>query len=170
MKKIILFFGLVFLFSCVAGEYQQVNVLPDYVKNIYIKTFSNATTFYGLEQKMTQDLINEFLDEGRLGIAASSDTADAILEGEITRYNLEPLRYDANEVVQEYQLSMDVTFTFKDKSGKLLYKEENLHYDINYYPPGSNIDGVDIETENEAQDRLIKEIVKEIVELITKWR
>jgi len=144
--------------------------LPDYIKNIYIETFSNRTVFYGLEQKMREDLINEFLNEGRLGIAAKKELADAILEGIITRYELQPLKYDASEVVQEYKLSMDVSFRFIDKTGKVLYEEDNLHYDITYYPPGSTVEGVTIETENEAQERLIKEVVQEIVQLITRWR
>ncbi|HLD30120.1 MAG TPA: LptE family protein, partial [bacterium] len=109
-----------FLFFSGCASYEVVSVLPDYIKNIHIRTFVNQTVFYGIEQKLNQELINRFMNEGRLGVT-DSDHSDAVLEGEIIQYRVEPLRYDANEVVQEYKLSIDIDFTFKGKDGQILY-------------------------------------------------
>ena len=81
---------------------------------------------YGIETRLTQSAIREFLIDGRLEIV-SPEKADAIIEGTIRKYFLEPLLYDANNVVIQYRLKMVVDILFKDvKSNKIIWEQSEI--------------------------------------------
>ncbi|HCJ66585.1 MAG TPA: hypothetical protein DHV62_04485 [Elusimicrobia bacterium] len=101
-------------------------ILPPNIKKIVIPTFENKTIYYGIEEKFTLRVIEEFLRDGRLEIT-KEENADALIKGEITRYVLEPLTYTADFVVKEYKLWVifDLALYEKDKE-EPLWEEKNL--------------------------------------------
>lgn len=174
LKVLVLFAIAVFVVGC---EYHPMNVLPDHVKTVAVETFSNKTAYYGVEDKLTQAIIEEFLREGRLGIAKKEE-ADSLLSGEITRYTLEPLSYDENDIVEEYRLGVVVDITFTDlKTGQILWEEKGVdprgeelgvkRYERYYVTPKA---GHMVETEEDALERLIDRLTKDIVHLIVRWQ
>lgn len=173
-KFLVLFAILLFLAGC---DYHPVSVLPDHVKTVAIETFSNKTAYYGIEEKLTQTIVEEFLREGRLGVAKKEE-ADSLLSGKIVRYTLEPLSYDENDIVEEYRLWIVVDITFKDlKTDQILWEQKGIgprgeeegvkRYERYYVTPKA---GQMVETEEDALDRLIDRLANDIVYLILKWQ
>ncbi|MCB4790511.1 MAG: LPS assembly lipoprotein LptE [Elusimicrobia bacterium] len=131
MKK--LFFSLanftafVFIIGCAAPYTPAPQILPSYVRKIAIRPFVNNTTQYGLEEKLTLQVINEFVRDGRLAVTNNESEADGIIVGEINKYILQPLTYDANLVTNQYKLWILLNVHFIDtKNNVTLWNEPNL--------------------------------------------
>ncbi|MCJ7646767.1 LPS assembly lipoprotein LptE [bacterium] len=170
-KSIFITIGLgVFLFFGCA--YAPVEILPKHIKTITVPTFINRTAHYGVESKLTDAVIEEFIRDGHLSIAKKKE-ADALLTGEVVTYVLEPLSYDATEVVEQYKLWVVVNLSFRDlTTGELLWEEKRESIDGNliggiegnvryYVTPRA---GRTVETEEEAQERLVIELADRIVQ------
>src|SRR4051812_26180524 len=72
-------------------------ILPSYIQKLAVRPFAKHPKQYCLEDKLTLAVQGEFNRDGRFGIT-TEDQADAVVIGDITRYILEPLSYDANHV------------------------------------------------------------------------
>ncbi len=149
--------------------YAPQTVLPDRIRTVKVETFANKTVLYGLEDKLYQQISDKLLADGRL--IPTQKNPDAVLKGVIKKYELIPLSYDANNVVEEYKLWIEANFKFIDlKTNTVLYEENDIPIDIRYYPPGSTQPGAVIETEQEAQDRAIKELASQIVYFLLRYK
>ncbi len=95
--------ALVFLGGCYSFRGQTAGA----VKVIAVPTFENESTEFGLAERVTEELVTAFQREGVLRIA-STDQADAVLQGRIVR--VEDLPYTARSTgeiqVEEYRFSM----------------------------------------------------------------
>src|SRR5947208_3577723 len=116
--------GLSILSGCSKYYYNPApQVLPQYIRKIAIRAFANHTQQYGLEDKLTLAVQQNFNLDGRFQVT-TEDQADGVLIGDITRYILEPLSYDSNHVPTQYKLWILADATFYDKvKNQTLWKE-----------------------------------------------
>ncbi|MFH1368297.1 MAG: LPS assembly lipoprotein LptE [Elusimicrobiota bacterium] len=136
MKKNLLLLSVLFTASCFlltvfsgcSSPYTPApQILPQHIKKITVRPFTNNTTQYGLEEKLTLKVINEFVRDGRLMIVNNEQDADGIVVGEINRYILQPLTYDAQMVTQQYKLWVLLSVSFIDKTNNVtLWTEPNM--------------------------------------------
>src|SRR4051812_15529175 len=104
----------VLLMSGCAGLFhreQKPSILPPYIHKLAVRPFANHTQQYGLEDKLTLATQSEFNRDGRYQIT-TEDQSDGLVFGDIQRYTLEPLSYDANHVPTEYKLTILVEVSF----------------------------------------------------------
>ena len=135
-------------------------VLPSYIQKIAIRPFANHTQQYGLEDKLTLAVQSEFNRDGRYQIT-TEDQADGVLIGDITRYILEPLTYNADHVPTEYKLWILVDITFYDKVKNLsLFREPNMKGELRYYVASSGFPGA--LTEEEARETIWDQLSRDI--------
>jgi len=151
---------LTIFFGC-AGYTPVPQILPPHIRKIAIPTFENKTIYYGIEEKFTLRVTEEFLRDGRLEITNEENT-DAFLKGVITRYVLEPLTYTADFVVEEYKLWLifDLALYEKDKE-EPLWEEKNLEGVYRFFAPTSNRPGA--LTEEEAREMLWDILARDIL-------
>ena len=167
-KKILIVF--IFLSLLAGCGYAGKSILPPTIKKVAVPTFANKTLKYGIETHLTQTLIREFLIDGRLTIV-SPEKADAVLEGTIRKYFLEPLLYDANNVVIQYRLKIVVDIVFKDvKTNKIIWEQPEIGGipggSTTFYVSSSGANGanrVKIDTEQEALNRVYEKIARDTV-------
>src|SRR4051812_6884319 len=77
-------------------------VLPQYIQRLAVRRFANHTRQYGIEDKLTLAVQQLFNLDGRYQIT-SEEQADGVIIGDITKYILEPLAYDQNNVPKQYK-------------------------------------------------------------------
>lgn len=153
------------LTGCGASHYTPApQVLPQNIRKVAIETFKNSTVYYGMEEKLTFAITNEFIRDGRVAVVNSAD-ADGILRGEITRYVLEPLTYDENHVVKEYKLWILVDIMLIDRlKNEVVMQEKNLEGNYRFFV--SNVPGGI--SEEEAREiiweKLSRNILKRTIE------
>ena len=133
--------------------------LPSDVKTVAILPFDNRTGEPALTQEVSASIRDAF--ESRLGLREASEAnADAIVRGEIVRYDPDiPLSYQAGG-----QGSVDVTRRrvqivinvelFDQKDGKSLWKQTGLTVDGEYAPPAETAG------RKVALDKLVTQVVE----------
>jgi hypothetical protein len=162
MKKYLaLAAGLIGLTACQKYYYNPApQVLPSYIAKLAVRPFANHTQQYGLEDKLTLAVQNEFNRDGRYAIT-SEDQADGVVIGDITRYILEPLSYDSNHVPTQYKLWILCDVTFYDKiKNQTLWKEANMNGQLTYYVASSGLPGS--QTEEEARQVIWDQLSRDI--------
>jgi len=153
-----------FLNGC---TYDTFFPLPVYIKKICITGFENKSYRPDLPEKILQSVTREFIIDGRLTVAGEKE-ADAVLYGEISRYDLQPLSYTEQMKVQEYKVRMVLSFWLKDvKENNVLWREDNLE---NFTTVSSLTGGLEVELENDAIEEVIQKLSKRVVKrVIDGW-
>jgi hypothetical protein len=171
-KKYVL--SIMVLALCAAGcGYSTRSLLPSNYKSIYVDSFGNKIKISaeqsnlrmyrgyrpGLEANITRAVIDKYLFDGNLKIA-EENCANIILKGELIDFRKEPLRYDANDNIEEFRLVLTVNMELIDAAtGKIVWKEKAFSGETTYRTQGPL--AVD---ENTAVQNGVTDIARRIVE------
>jgi len=158
-----LFFALGFLAITGCSKYYYnpaPQIIPQYITKLAVRPFANHTKQYGIEDKLTLAVQNIFNQDGRYRIT-TEEQADGVLIGDITKYILEPLAFDSNNVPSQYKLWILVNVAFYDKvKNQTLWVEPNLGNPITYPSASSGQPGG--LTESEAQQQIWNQLAVDI--------
>jgi len=155
VSKLKLFAFLVALI-CACG-YSVSTLLPPHIKSIYIPTFENETTRYGIEQDLTTAVTDAFAHDNRLSVVSEAE-ADAMLRGVIRRYEKGALTFDRAQSVDEFRIEIVVSVELEDlKKGKILWREEEISAWTSY------TEGSEAEGEEEALQKVITTLAQDIL-------
>jgi outer membrane lipopolysaccharide assembly protein LptE/RlpB len=80
--------------------------IPPEVKRVYLKPFANQTARVKVDQIVTQAVADELVTRQRFTIAASAGDADAELVGEVTGFDVRPVKFDAEQRATEYEIAI----------------------------------------------------------------
>lgn len=164
----------------VAGcGYSARSGLAGHLRTVYVQPFVNEIDLtsltagyqrfpvyrHGMESDVTKEVVNRFQFTGLMR-PAGPDHADSRLEGELVEFRRDSLRFDADQQVEEWRLSVVVNVRFYDLHAKiLLWEEERLTGDATYFELGANA-----ESEVTARDRAVKDLARRVVErVIENW-
>ena len=151
-----LLYVLLLLLVCSCG-YSASALLPGHIKRIYIPTFENETTRYGIEQDLTTGVTEAFVTDNRLSVVSKTE-ADAMLRGVIVEYTKGALTFDRGQTVDEFRIEITVAVEFEDlREGKVLWKEESFQA-WESYKEGGEEGG-----ESEALGALVETIASDIL-------
>jgi outer membrane lipopolysaccharide assembly protein LptE/RlpB len=100
--------------------------LPGNVKTVHIPTLQNKTQEPGIEDFVTQALIQALVTSGVAKIAPA-DRADAVLDGSIVEYSLTSLAFDRTANVTQYRLQIGLSLELRDRrTGEVLWKQDRI--------------------------------------------
>ncbi len=143
--------------------------LPEHIKTIAIPVFKNNTLEEGVEEVITNAVIEEFVSGGKLRLVSESK-ADAVLTGIIKTYkNKEAVTYDDQNNVSSYKLTVTVDIELRDLiEDTIIWETEALSENADYR--GGNDVGPTEEkdNENEALRELAEELAGKIRTLATE--
>lgn len=165
-KEIFLFSS---LFAFVGCGYALVgtgsSALPATVRTVYVKQFVNDTTVVGLEQKLTDAVIRELSARGRLKPVSDRPAADSELAGHLTSCNVSPVRFDANGIAVEYQVTVTGKLVLTEKAtDKAIFSEPAYLFRQPYTVPSSASSYYD--REREALDAMARPFAQNLVTTI----
>ncbi|HNW44690.1 MAG TPA: LPS assembly lipoprotein LptE [Elusimicrobiales bacterium] len=133
--------------------------LPQHIKRIAVRPFTNKTQQFGLEEKITLKVVDEFLKNGEYTLAQES-AAQGVIVGEINRYILTPIQYDINLVPTVYKLNVIASLRFLDRNeNRYLWEEPALQVTKMY--SAANLPGG--LSEEQARETLWEILAKDIV-------
>ena len=110
MKKIIFILAAFAMAACSSSEIRYTPAdqkIPQHIKKLSIRNFQNKTPQFGLEERLTLAVTDEFLKNGEHAIVPEND-AQGIIVGEIKHYILTPIQYDVNMVDLSITYQLDV--------------------------------------------------------------
>ena len=129
------------------------------ISSIAVLRFDNQTAEYGLSDLVTDNIIDAFISDGSFKVLPELD-AEALLIGNLLRYERKAHSYDENDQVQEYKVEMDFEITLKNRIDDTeIWKERISH--IGIY-------NVETESEETGQDKVIVLLVETIINKTTK--
>jgi outer membrane lipopolysaccharide assembly protein LptE/RlpB len=137
--------------------------LPSEWKTIAVPAFTNDTTRYRIEQRLTQAVIREFISRTRYRIVQNPEAADAVLRGEVLSIDTSPVLFNGTtgEVT-----TMLVTVTVKvqlvdNQTQKAVYKNDAMIF-RNQYQISSDVQSF-FEEQDPALERMSHDFAAQIV-------
>ncbi|MBI4423623.1 MAG: LptE family protein [Elusimicrobia bacterium] len=169
MKKAILLLAAAWTFAACASSPDMsyrpaAQILPAHIKTLAIRNVKNRTHQFGLEDKFTRRLIDEFLRDGNYTVVPESDAAGVVVVT-INRYILTPTQYDAVLTPIAYKLQVVTDLEFVDRTANVrLFDERNLE-GVHLFSASTVRGG---KTEEQAREfiweQLARDIRKRVVE------
>ena len=119
----IIFLTLIFITGCV---YSFTGSLPSHVKKVSVPLFENSTSFSGVNQDLTNKVVDQFVDDNTLEVTAESK-ADIIISGTIGSIIQRPAILSSGETaeqVETYQMVVNVKVKCEDiQKNKVLWEK-----------------------------------------------
>ena len=157
--------------------YTTNSLLPSELDSIHVNNFkneinttkeisdkrSNYTYRPGLENDITQQIINKFIFNNNLDIKSESK-ASMLLEGALVDFTLIPLSYSRDENVEETRIEIFVNMTLHNKlTGKIMWSEKRFMGEYTYALTGPNS-----MTENTAIPRAVDDLANRVIERVVE--
>lgn len=133
--------------------------LPLHIKRIAVRPFANKTQQFGLEEKITLKVIDEFLKNGEYTVSPEG-MAQGVVVGEITHYILTPIQYDVNLVPTVYKLNVLAAVRLLDKEQNRYLWEEPALQATKMYSAANLPGGL---TEEQAREALWEILAKDVM-------
>jgi hypothetical protein len=92
--------------------------LPPKLKKLYVAPFINQTTRAELDQRLTEQVTQEWVRRGRFQLVSSPEQADAVLSGTIVAALVIPVQFDQEGRATQYQLTVSADIQLVDRTGQ----------------------------------------------------
>ncbi len=168
-----------FLMAVVSGcGYTTKTSLPEHIRSVHVPAVENKIDISsevssgrpfqvyrpGLEVELRSALVDRLVFDGHLHVAAEP-SSDAILSAQLVGFDREPLRYNANDTIQEFRIRVSASVRFTDKkTGQVLWSADEVTGDSEYFLSGPNATSEDAAV-NAALKDLVRRIVEDILEV-----
>lgn len=141
--------------------------LPAYIKRIGIPLFTNSTTVFDLDRKVSDKVRSEFIGRGKWTVVPDQTGVDGLLVGTITSVSLTPVAFNSQQQATRYALAMTGSVEFKDmQTNKVLWNNPSMAYREEFDVPSSQ-NTLDVTTyfgqDTNALDRLTTEFSRALV-------
>jgi outer membrane lipopolysaccharide assembly protein LptE/RlpB len=167
MKKTILLFLTCFLFlQCGYHLRGTGSSLPPHIKVLSVPMFANRTTRFELDLKLTQGVIDEMVARGKVEITDDMDSADAVLIGEIIRFQANPIGFGEDATADRYNISIVAKVILRDVvQQKVIFSNSSFVYQGEYdVPEGADFESVETEAIDEMAIKFARSLVVSILE------
>ncbi|MBI3298981.1 MAG: hypothetical protein HYZ75_12495 [Elusimicrobia bacterium] len=139
-------------------------ILPAHIRRLAVRPVINKTQQFGLEDKLTLRIRDEFLRNGRYSVVPET-LADGVIVLTLTRYILIPTQYDSVLAPTAYKLRVMADLDFVDRTkNQVLWTEPNLEGVQTYNAP-TLVGGI---TEEQARelvwDVLARDVTKRVIQ------
>lgn len=132
------------------------STLPPHIKTVAVPLFEDKTAEFGIDQRITDALIEAIIMDNTLQIADMKD-ANAVLEGTINRVEERTGSYTSDEEASDFNVYISVRVTFEDRvKRRMMWEQSWTEYGT--FSVGDRDTGVD-----EAIEKLTTQIINQMV-------
>lgn len=162
-------------FLLIGCGYTSKTQLPEHIKTVHVekipnridisKDVTNRQAFKtyrpGLEVELRNSLNDRFVFDGHLKLA-DKERSDAHLISELTDFRRDPLRYNADESIQEYRISVTASFRFVDaRTGAVIWQSSAMAGSSTYF-----LSGRLARSEDEAVELALEDLSRHVIEAV----
>jgi outer membrane lipopolysaccharide assembly protein LptE/RlpB len=141
--------------------------LPAYIRNIGVPAFTNNTTVFDVDRRVTEQVRRELTGRGKYKVFPTEAGNDAVLTGEISSISVAPVSFNQQQQASRYALIMSARVEFKDlKTGKVLWSNPALQFREEFEPStGTSISDATafFGQDTNALDRMATEFARSVV-------
>lgn len=145
--------------------YRLGSTLPPDINVVHVPTFVNETPEPRLEIEATQATIREIQRDGTLSIS-DLQLADVVLDVRLIKFKLEPLRYEADNVVatKEYRLTITAGLTLTNRKTDTIMIRNTVQGEADFVPTGDLSSA-----KRDALPVAAKDLAHDIVESVVEY-
>jgi Lipopolysaccharide-assembly len=147
--------------------------LPTDIRVVGIPPLVNHTTFFDVEQILTEKIRNEFIGRGKYRVVPEATGTDAVLNAEITSITLSPVAFTTTQLASRYQFVLTMKVDFVDaRINKSLWANDALSFTGEYDLTSSTGDAINASTFVDQQrssfDRIATDLARTVVTAIVE--
>jgi hypothetical protein len=149
------------LFTTSCFNYSFTGSLPSHIQKVAIPLFENNTSFSGVNQDLTNQVVDQFISDNSLQVTSESE-ADIVISGTIGSIIQRPAILSSGqgqqgETVESYQMVVNVRVKCEDiKNNKVLWEKTLSQF-------GDLAGGGSIDEQNSAIEEAIDKITQDIL-------
>ena len=107
--------------------------LPASVRVVGIPPLENRTTFFQVEQILTEKIRTEFIGRGKYSVVSTPAGANAVLSGAITGITVTPVGFTEQQLASRYLFTLTMRVQFLDTAtNQILWSNETLTFREEY--------------------------------------
>jgi len=107
--------------------------LPAHIKIIGVPPFTNNTSVFDVEQRVTEKVRSELIGRGRYEIKPDRTAVDAVLIGEIQAIAVSPVAFNDQQQATRYAITLVAKLEFRDlKNDKVIWANPQLVFTEQY--------------------------------------
>jgi len=160
--------------SMISNKYRTIYITP-FINKVDITSELDTGNKYKiyrprLETDITNAVTNKYLFDGNLR-PTNKESADLVLKGEVIEYRKDPLRYDENDNVTEYRMSLFVNMSLWDnKADKMLWQADRFSGYYEYFTTAYTLAGVQTKSDDAALSLALDDLARRVVErTVNEW-
>jgi hypothetical protein len=145
--------------------------LPAHIQTVGIPQLINRTTFFDVEQILTEKVRSEFIGRGKYRILPDVAGTDAILSGEVTSIYVQPVGFTDAQLASRYLFTLTMKVAFTDsRTNEVLWSNDSLTFREEYeLATRGNValeGAAFLDQERAAFDRIANDIARTVVTAI----
>ena len=147
--------------------------LPSDIRVVGIPQLVNRTTFFDVEQILTEKIRNEFIGRGKYRVVPDAAGADALLNAEIISITLSPVGLTNTQLASRYQFVLTMKVDFVDaRVNRSLWENDALSFTGEYDLTASTGSTGDLsnfaDQQRSAFDRISTDVARTVVTAIVE--
>lgn len=147
--------------------------LPTDIRVVAIPPLVNRTTFFDVEQILTEKIRNEFIGRGKYRVVQEPTGADAVLNAEITSITLAPVGFTTTQLASRYQFVLTMKVDFTDvRANRSLWANDALtfreEYELNAQGAGTIEGATFVDQQRSSFDRIATDVARTVVTAIVE--
>ena len=147
--------------------------LPTDIRVVGIPQLANRTTFFDVEQILTEKIRNEFIGRGKYRVIPDAEGADAVLNAEITSITLAPAALTSTGLASRYQFVLTMKVDFIDaRVNRSLWTNDALSFTGEYELNAQGADTLQaasfVDQQRSSFDRIATDVSRTVVTAIVE--
>jgi hypothetical protein len=145
--------------------------LPDYIAAVGIPPLLNRSTFFDVEQVLTEKIRTEFIGRGKYRVSPESQDVDAVLSGEVLNINVIPVGFTDQQLASRYLFMLTMKVSFTDaRTNKVLWSNDAVTFREEYELATRSNTAIEgsafLDQERNAFDRIATDVARTVVTAI----
>lgn len=147
--------------------------LPAEIRIVGIPQLENRSTFFNVEQMLSEKIRTEFIGRGRFAVLPDATGADAVLTGTVINVSVQPVGFTDQQLASRYLFTMTMRVEFTQTStSTVLWSNDALifreTYDLTARGTGT-VDGATfLDQERASFDRISSDVARTVVTAIVE--
>ena len=115
--------------SCGYALAGRGSFIPAGIKSIGVPLLGNRSTFFDVEQVITEKLRTEFIGRGSFRVVPDDAGVDAVVSGEISSISVQPSAFNDQQLATRYLFMLTMKVSFTDISAaRVLWSNDALTF------------------------------------------
>lgn len=107
--------------------------LPAYIRVVGIPQLENRTSFFRVEQMLTERIRTEFIGRGKYTVLPTDSGAQAVLTGAISSITVQPVGFTEQQLASRYLFTVTMSVKFTDATtNEVLWSNDALTFRSEY--------------------------------------